>query len=148
VLTITPITRVNYPIDIAEVLGPDMPAVIAGVDVALVEPRSAPSGTTTWVASTYATGTATVLVAGYDADPTGALVVPAGQGADLWIRVVDNPEVTATRVMRVIVEPSTADAVVATSPTAGLDALIAALIADPTSAVRAAVLALPTYPGA
>lgn len=145
-LTLTPITRQYVSIDVTAALASGAPAVISGVDAAIVTPRYAPSGTTSWRSITYASGTATVLVAGYDADPTGAIVVPPGQGVDLWIRVVDSPEVTATKVERLIVEAGDADAVIATSPLAGLDAVIAALIATPGSAVRSAVLALPTYP--
>lgn len=78
------------------------PATLTGVDVALLAPRSTPTAATTWTAATYAAGVATVLLAGPDADPAGALVVPA-TGADLWIRVVDSPEVDATRVQRIAV---------------------------------------------
>lgn len=78
------------------------PATLTGVDVALLAPRSTPTAATTWTAATYAAGVATVLLAGPDADPAGALVVPA-TGADLWIRVVDSPEVDATRVQRITV---------------------------------------------
>ena len=76
------------------------PATLAGVSVALLPPRSTPTAATTWTAATYAAGIATVLLAGPDADPTSAVVVPSG-GADLWIKVADSPEVDASRVERI-----------------------------------------------
>lgn len=67
---------------------------IDGVIVALAPLRSDVDSTTEWVAATTwdaATNEGTVLVAGYDTDTEGALVVPSA-GADLYARVVDNPE--------------------------------------------------------
>lgn len=77
-------------------------ATLTGADVALLAPRTTPTSATVWVAASYATGVATVLLAGPDADPTGALVVPEG-GADVWIRVTDTPEVDAEYVERISV---------------------------------------------
>lgn len=77
-------------------------ATITGVDVALLPPRTTPTATTTWTAATYASGVATVLLAGPDAAGSGALVVPAS-GADLWIRVTDTPEVDAEKIARIAV---------------------------------------------
>lgn len=76
------------------------PATLTGVDVAILPPRTKPTGTTVWTAASYTAGVATVLLAGPDASPTGALVVPAG-GGDLYIRVTDNPEIEAARVERI-----------------------------------------------
>jgi hypothetical protein len=78
------------------------PATLTGVDVALLAPRSRPTAATVWTAATYAAGVATVLLAGPDASPTSAVVVPSG-GADLWIRVTDSPEVDAEPVERITV---------------------------------------------
>jgi hypothetical protein len=78
------------------------PITLAGVDVAVVPHRTDITAATTWTASSYANGTATVLLAGPAADPTGALVIPA-TGADLWIRVTDSPEVQAVKVGSVLV---------------------------------------------
>lgn len=77
-------------------------ATPTGVEVALLAPRTTPGSATAWTVSTYTAGDAVVLLAGPEADPTGALVVPA-DGADLWIRVTDNPEVTAAKVARLTV---------------------------------------------
>lgn len=89
-------------IDVTATLANGDAAPLDGVDVALLAPRHTPTAATTWTAATYAAGTATVLLAGPEANPTGALVVPSG-GADLWIRVTDEPEVDAARVERVSV---------------------------------------------
>lgn len=78
------------------------PQTLTGVDVALLAPRATPTAATTWTAATYAGGVASLLLAGPDADPTGALVVPA-TGADLWLRVVDNPETITALVGRITV---------------------------------------------
>jgi hypothetical protein len=72
-------------------------ATISGVDVALLPYRTGPDASTTWTPAVYANGIATVLLAGPDADPTGALALPTG-GASVWARVVDNPEVDAAMV--------------------------------------------------
>lgn len=78
------------------------PATLTGVDVALLAPHATPTATTTWTASTPVNGKWRILLAGPDASPTDALVVPSG-GADLWIRVTDVPEVDAARVERITV---------------------------------------------
>lgn len=70
--------------------------------VALLSPRSKPTLATTWTAATYAGGVVTVLLAGPDADPTGALAVPTT--ADLWVKVTNGTEVDAELVERVSVE--------------------------------------------
>jgi hypothetical protein len=79
------------------------PAPLAGVDVALIPPRTTPTAVTVWSPTTYADGTATVLIAGPDAGNADAMVVPS-PGADLWIRVVDSPEVDAALVERIVVD--------------------------------------------
>lgn len=101
-LTISRIDRVyrNYTITATEADG--TAAVLAGVDVALLSPRATPTASTTWTAATYAAGVATVLLAGPDGSGSGALVVPAG-GADLWIRITDDPEIDAEMVERIAV---------------------------------------------
>lgn len=78
------------------------PITVAGVDVALLPPRGKPTAATAWTAATYADGVATVLLAGPDASPADALVVPA-DGANLWVRVVDTPEVDATNAGPIVV---------------------------------------------
>jgi cytoskeletal protein RodZ len=77
-------------------------ATVTGVDVALLPPRTSPTAATTWTATTYASGVARVLLAGPDAPGSGALVVPT-DGADVWLRVSDSPEVDAERIERVVV---------------------------------------------
>jgi hypothetical protein len=97
---LTRIERMYVDIQVTATLAGGGPATIAGVDVALVQPRTTPTSTTTWAPASYTTGTATVLLAGPDAAGSGALVVPA-DGADLWIRVSDTPEIDTARVGRV-----------------------------------------------
>lgn len=96
------IDRIYAKIPITAKLADGTTATIGAVDVALLPPRTTPTGATVWTVATYAAGVATVLLAGPDADPAGALVVPTG-GADLWARVVDTPEVDAALVGRVTV---------------------------------------------
>lgn len=78
------------------------PATPTGVDIALLPPRTAPAVSTTWTATTYSSGVATVLLAGPDAAGSGALVVPA-DGADVWLRVTDNPEIDTALIERIAV---------------------------------------------
>lgn len=91
---------VNIPV--TATLADGAPAVVTAIDVALLTPRARPTAATTWTASSYAAGIATVLIAGPDADPAGALVLP-GAGADVYIRLTDNPEVDAKKVGRISV---------------------------------------------
>lgn len=101
-LVLSRIDRLYREYDVTATLAGGGPATLTGVDVALLPPRTTPTGATTWTPATYASGVATVLLAGPDADTTGALVVPEG-GADVWIRVVDTPEVDAEKVERISV---------------------------------------------
>lgn len=100
--TLSRIDRLYRRYTVTATLAGGGPATLTGADVALLTPRSKPTGATVWTATDYAAGVATVLLAGPDADDTGALAVPAG-GADLWIRVVDSPEVDAELVERISV---------------------------------------------
>lgn len=100
--TLSRIDRVYRDYDVTATLRTGGPATITGVTVALLTPRTTPTAATVWTTATYAAGVATVLLAGPDADPTGAVVVPSG-GADLWIRVSDSPEIDAARVERISV---------------------------------------------
>lgn len=74
-----------------------------GVDFALVPvDTGSPANGTTWTAGTAAGADWRVLLAGPDADPASAIVVPPW-GGDLWIRATDTPEVIAVKVDRVTV---------------------------------------------
>lgn len=99
-MIITPISQQYVEVDVVAKLANGSDAPVSGVDVALLPPRVSPDADTLWTTAAYALGTATVLVAGPDAD--GDLVVPRS-GADLWMRVVDSPEVTATKITRISV---------------------------------------------
>lgn len=74
-------------------------ATVTGVSVALLPVGAVPTGDTVWTTATYTNGEAVVLIAGPDADPTGAIVAPSTR--DLWARVTDSPEVDAVKVGRV-----------------------------------------------
>jgi hypothetical protein len=76
------------------------PADLSDVAVALLPPRATPTPDTTWTATTVTDGKIRVLLAGPDAPAEGALTIPAG-GADLWLRVLDTPEVDTVRVDQV-----------------------------------------------
>lgn len=78
------------------------PTNVAGVEVALLPPHLEPDQDTAWQAAFMVNGRGRVLIAGPDADPTDALVVPE-DGADVWIRVTDNPEVLSVKVGRISV---------------------------------------------
>lgn len=99
-LTISRIDRVYRDYEVSTTLRDGTAATPSGVDIALLPPGNTPNGTTTWTATTYSAGVATVLYAGPDASPSGALVVPAG-GADVYLRVSDTPEVDAEKVERI-----------------------------------------------
>lgn len=101
-MQLSPVDKVYISIPVTATLLDGSPATLTGVDVAVLPPRTPPDDTTTWMASTYAGGAATVLVAGPDADPAGALVLPVEGGA-IWIRVTDSPEVQAVKAGSVVI---------------------------------------------
>jgi hypothetical protein len=78
------------------------PTTVAGVDVALLPPQLEPDGDTVWHPTAPVNGKGQVLFVGVDADPTDGLVVPEGD-ADVWGRVIDNPEVLTAKVGRISV---------------------------------------------
>lgn len=101
-MDLTRISRKYVHVTLDAKLANGTPATLAGVDIALLPVHEYPTSTTTWTPSAYADGQAVVLLAGPDADPVGALVVPAN-GADLWARITDSPEVDAARIERIVV---------------------------------------------
>lgn len=129
------IDRVNrtYDVTVTDVNGTaEAPATVS---FALLPPRSAPTSSTVWTSATVVDGSATVLLAGPDASPTGALVVPAD--CDLWIRSTDAPQIDAQKVERITVLGGGAAQLPLTP-----DAAIVSLLNDPTSATYAKVVAL------
>lgn len=97
-LTFTRISRKYVEVDVSALLADGAPATLTGADVALINPPL--TGATEWTAVDFADGVARFLVAGPDADPTGAFVLPDG-GAYVYLRVVDNPETDVARVGRI-----------------------------------------------
>jgi glucosylceramidase len=125
---LTRVSRLYVEIDVAATLPGGGSATISGVDVALLPVGSGPDASTAWSAATYATGTATVLLAGPDAGGSGAIVVPSD--ADLWAKVTDSPEIDAAKVTRVSVKGGT----VAVIPVATVtDAYVAGLVTGDTA---------------
>ena len=96
------IERQYVDINLTATLRNGEPAVLAGVEVAILPVRTTPTAATAWTAADYADGTATVLLAGPDAGMEGALPVPAA-GGDLWVRVTDAPEIDAARIERLTI---------------------------------------------
>lgn len=96
------VDKVYAHITVTASLADGSPTTLTGVDVAVLAPQATPSASTAWTASTFAAGVAVVLIAGPDADPTGAMVIPA-VGADLWVRAIDAPETTTALAGRITV---------------------------------------------
>jgi hypothetical protein len=117
-LTLGLLDRQHWAIDVAALYG-SLPAGATSYNVTLVAPRTVPTSASTWTPTTYASGTATILLAGPQADPTGALVV-TGSG-DLWILPVGGTDVREMKVGRVFVPAggSIAAAIPATTLPAG-----------------------------
>jgi hypothetical protein len=100
-----------------------------------------PTSGNTWTATSYSSGTATVLLAGPQADPTGALVVTGN--ADLWILPVGGTDVREMKVGRITV-PGVGQFPAPLPLT--LDQQVAALLANRSSLTWVAAVSLPTYP--
>lgn len=96
------IARKYVRVTVTATLADGSAAELDGVDAALLGPDGRPDAATVWTPATYADGVVSLLLAGPDADPAGALVVPA-DGAALWLRTVDYPETDVARIDRVIV---------------------------------------------
>lgn len=96
----TRITKKYIRIPVTAVLATGAVATLAGLDVAMLPTGGTVTSATTWTAATWASGVGTILLAGPDADPTGALAVPTG-GGDLYGRVTDSPEVDAVLLARI-----------------------------------------------
>jgi hypothetical protein len=139
-LTLGLLDRQHWPIDVAALYG-SLPAGATGYSVTLVPPRSVPTSGNVWTPTTYASGIATVLLAGPNADPTGALVVTGS--ADLWILPVGGTDVREMKVGRIAVPG--AGQVAAAIPQ-NLDQQVATLLANRSSLTWVAAVSLPTYP--
>jgi hypothetical protein len=96
--------RQHWAIDVAALYGGVLPVGATSYNVTLVPPRTVPTSGNTWSGTTYASGTATVLLAGPQADSTGALVVTGS--CDLWIMPVGGSDVREMKVGRVTVPGS------------------------------------------
>lgn len=99
VFEFTRISRKYLRIPVSAAAADGTVATLTGFDVALVPIGGRVDSSTVWTAATFAAGVGTILLAGPDADPTGALAIPAA-GADLCVRVTDSPEVDVAAVCR------------------------------------------------
>lgn len=99
-MNFSPVSRKNVYLTLTARLASGQLTSIAGASVAVVPPREAPSSSTTWVDAVWNSPVARILVAGPQADPTGALVLPSG-GGDLWVRITDATEVDAVFAVRI-----------------------------------------------
>lgn len=95
------IDRLTKTYALADYFPGGVPSGVTAVSVALLSPRSTPTGSTVWFLADSTADAFTVLLAGPDTDSTGALVVPAS--ADLWVKVAATPQVDAQKVERVTV---------------------------------------------
>jgi hypothetical protein len=139
-LTLGLLDRQHWAIDVAALYG-SLPTGATGYSVTLVPKRSVPTSGNVWTPTTYANGTATILLAGPNADPTGALVVTGD--ADLWILPVGGTDVREMKVGRIAVPG--AGQVAAAMPQ-NLDQQVATLLANRSSLTWVAAVSLPTYP--
>lgn len=87
-------------VDVTAALDDGTPVELFDVSTAMLPARTQPDADTAWSAADYADGTATVVLAGPEADDTDAHAVPA-TGGDLWVRVVDDPETITVRAERI-----------------------------------------------
>jgi hypothetical protein len=71
------------------------------VDLALLPVGANPTAATVWTSVPYASGVATVVWAGPDADSSGAIAVPGT--AQLWIKGTNAPYVQAVKDERITV---------------------------------------------
>jgi hypothetical protein len=79
------------------------PVELTDVGVALVAPWARPGALVTWQPVEPEDGFAEVLLTGPDAAMGGALTAPP-EGASLYVRVADTPEVIVRKVLAVIVD--------------------------------------------
>jgi lysophospholipase L1-like esterase len=94
-LDLSRVDKIGRTYDLAA-LFPELSGPFTAASVALLPPRSAPTGSTVWASVTVTSGQANVLYAGPDADSTGAVVVTGN--CDPWIEATSGTETQAVRV--------------------------------------------------
>ncbi len=99
----TRLTKKYVAVDVTATSWEGLPETLTGVQAAITDRAATPTALTTWTDCLWNDPTARVLVAGPDADPSGALVL-ADDGGRLWLRIVDTPEVDlySAAVIRVV----------------------------------------------
>jgi hypothetical protein len=97
-LEISRVDRVQRSYPLAP-LFPSLTGPFTAASIAFLPPRSTPTGSTVWTAAGVTGGAATPLLAGPDADSSGAVVVTGS--ADLWIKTTVGSETDAVKVERV-----------------------------------------------
>lgn len=78
------------------------PATISSVDVVALPRRARLTAGLTWTTVALTGSRLRLLYAGPFADPAGAVAIPA-DGADVYARITDNPEVEAVKIDTVLV---------------------------------------------
>lgn len=79
------------------------PAVVESVEVAVLPLNSRTGPATAWRGVTVAEGQVRVLLAGSDADADADALTASPPGVDLWVRIVDHPEVEVYRAAQIVV---------------------------------------------
>lgn len=136
VLEISRIDRENQTYTLAT-LFPGLTGPFTAASIALLPPRTGPTSATVWTTVTVASGVASVLFAGPDADSTGAVVVTGN--CDVWVKTTVGSQTATAKAGRINLASGGS---VVIPPTAALDAAIFTVLNDSTSASYAKVEAL------
>jgi hypothetical protein len=96
-MKLSPVDRIPARVPLAATLPDGTPATLTDVALAVLPAYAKPRAGTTWQAVALVDGAAPLMLAGPEADPIGALVVPAG-GGTLFVRVIDGDVVQVRKV--------------------------------------------------
>lgn len=99
----TRIDRVPVTVTVTATNADGSAGTVTGLDVAAVPTSGGPDASTKWRATTFATGTGSFTLSGPDADPTGAVAIPAA-GAALYVRDTGADHTQATLAGRVSID--------------------------------------------
>jgi hypothetical protein len=94
-LDLSRVDKIGRTYDLAAIFT-ELSGPFTAASVALLPPRSAPTGSTVWQSVSVSSGMANVLYAGPDVDSTGAVVVTGS--CDPWLKVTSGTETDAVKV--------------------------------------------------